>query len=56
MRKQYDGLDAMKIQLDNKDVITASTCLAMIQLELDSRGVCITDPDFQQIEYVGDQG
>lgn len=57
MKNQYDGLKAMKIQLADNDVIATSgtNCTAMIQLKMVD-GVCITDPDFQQIEYVGDQG
>lgn len=56
MKNQYDGLKAMKIQLADNDVIaTSGSCTAMIQLKMVD-GVCITDPDFQQIEYVGDQG
>ena len=55
MKHQYDGLKAMKISFTNTDIVTSSNCVAMIQLEL-VNGVCITDPDFQQIEYVGDQG
>lgn len=56
MKRQYDGLEAMKISLGEADMITASgNCYAMIQLEM-VNGICVTDKDFQQIEFVGDQG
>ena len=56
MKRQYDGLEAVKIELDGSEVIaTSGNCVAMIQLELDN-GVCVTDPMFQQIEYVGNKG
>ena len=55
LMKKYDGLEAYKIPVDNGAFIYASNCLAIITLELVD-GVCVTDKDYQQIEYVGDQG
>lgn len=56
MKRQYNGLEAVKIQLVNNDVIVASTnCVAMIQLRMEN-GVCVSPEYQQQIEYVGDQG
>ena len=57
MKKQYNGLEAMKIKLANTNVIAMSNgnCSAMITLKMEN-GICIS-PDYQQqIEYVGDQG
>lgn len=57
MKRQYNGLEAKKIQLANTNVIAMSNenCVAMIQLMMVD-GVC-TSPEWQwQIEYVGDQG
>ena len=46
MKRQYNGLEAMKIQLTNSDVIAASNCVAMIQLRMEN-GVC-QSPEYQQ--------
>ena len=57
MKRQYNGLEAMKIKLANTNVIAMSNenCVAMIQLKMEG-GICVS-PDYQQqIEYVGDQG
>lgn len=55
MKRQYNGLEAMKINLANTDVVTASTCQAMITLRLEN-GVCVSPEWQQQIEYVGEEG
>ncbi len=55
MKRQYNGLEAMKIQLTNDNVITTSTCPGMIQLQIENN-VCVSPEWMQQIEYVGDQG
>ena len=55
MKREYDGLKALKISVNNEDVIATSNCMAMIQLKLVD-GVC-TSPDYQaQVEYIGDKG
>ena len=56
MKRQYDGLTAMKIDFTNTDIATVSNgCSAMIQLRMEN-GICVS-PDYQQqIEYVGDKG
>lgn len=56
MKRQYNGLEAMKIQLDNTNVIaTSGTCVAMVQLKMEGT-VCVSPWYQQQVEYVGDQG
>lgn len=57
MKHQYNGLEAMKIQMANNNVIAMSNeeCVAMIQL-LMVDGQCVSPEYQQQIEYVGDQG
>jgi hypothetical protein len=54
MRKQYNGLKAVMIPIENS-IITSGPCVAMIQLEMQN-GICISDELWQQIEYVGDKG
>lgn len=54
MKREYDGLKAMKISFTSTDIAT-SNCVAMIQLKMEN-GVCVSPPSMQQIEYVGDQG
>lgn len=56
MKRHYDGLDAVTVPIDGAAILTSSTssCVAMIQLEFQG-GVCITDPMFQQIEWVGNK-
>ncbi len=55
MKRNYDGLEAVKIQFANNDVIASSNCVSMIQLELEN-GICISDEWQWQITYIGDQG
>ena len=55
MKKHYDGLEVYKISVKNGDFIATSNCIAMIQLQMEN-GICITNKEFQQIEYVGNQG
>ena len=58
MKREYDGLKAFKISVNNEDIITTSTtsnCVAMIQLKMEG-GICVSDPSVQQVEYVGDKG
>ena len=55
MKRQYDGLKAMKITFTSTDIATSGPCIAMIQLELQN-GICISPEWQQQITYVGDQG
>ena len=56
MKKNYDGLEAVKVPVDNgSSIITTSNCLAMIQLKMEN-GVCNSPEWQQQVEYVGDQG
>lgn len=54
MKRQYDGLKAMKISFTNTDIAT-SNCVAMIQLEMEN-GICVSPEWQQQIAYVGDKG
>ena len=55
--KKYEGLEAFKISLNNGSFIATSNdqCVAMIQLKMEN-GICVSDPDLQQVEYVGDKG
>ena len=55
MKREYDGLKAFKISVNNVDIIITSGCQAMIQLKMEN-GICVS-PDYQQsVEYVGDKG
>ena len=57
MKKEYSGLVAYSIHFDGASIITSSgNCVAMIQLEFDGNGKCISDEWAWQIEYVGDKG
>lgn len=56
MKKNYDGLYAHKISVNNGSFIyTSGNCQAMIQLRLEN-GVCVSPELQQQVEYVGDTG
>ena len=55
MKREYDGLKAFKISVNNVDIIKTSGCEAMIQLKMEN-GVCVSPSEQQQIEYTGDQG
>ena len=55
MKRQYDGLEAVKIPLTSADIATSGNCMAMITLKMED-GVCVSPEYMQQIEYVGDQG
>ena len=55
MKKHYDGLEAIEVKVDGSDVVVASECVAMIQLEM-VNGICISDEWQQQITYVGNKG
>ena len=56
MKKNYDGLYAHKISVNNGSFIyTSGNCQAMIQLKLED-GICVSPEYQQQVEYVGDQG
>lgn len=55
MKKVYDGLDVIKIPMSRAEIITASSCEAMIQLRMEN-GVCVSPEEQQQIEYINDKG
>ena len=55
MKRQYDGLKAMKISFTNTDIATSGSCVAMIQLKMEN-GICVSPEWQQQLEYVGDKG
>lgn len=55
MKREYDGLKALKISVNNVDVIATSSCVAMIQLQMEG-GICVSPEYQQQVEYVGDKG
>lgn len=55
MKKDYKGLEAYRISINDGDFIVTSDCSAMIQLEM-VNGVC-TSPEWQQqIEWVTPKG
>lgn len=56
MKKTYSGLEAIKVNLDAKDQIcasTPSTCFATVLLVMENY-ICITEEEFRQVEYYGD--
>ena len=57
MKREYDGLKAFKISVNNEDIITASTdnCSSMVQLRMEN-GICVSPPEQQQVEYTSPHG
>ncbi len=53
MKRHYDGLDAVEVPIGGPSILTISfRCVGIITLKFE-HGICVSDPDFQEIEYFG---